>query len=87
MRDGARLSDNGYFVQSTVFANVTDDMAIVREEIFGPVQQIIKFKTLEEVTTIFVSQKYIMKPILVIRLFLERMMQDTDWLQLFSQRP
>lgn len=32
-----------------VFSNVTDDMKIAREEIFGPVQQIIKFKNIEEV--------------------------------------
>lgn len=49
MCGGGRHGDKGYFVQPTVFANVTDDMAIAKEEIFGPVQQIIKFKTLEEV--------------------------------------
>ncbi|XP_067627404.1 aldehyde dehydrogenase, mitochondrial [Eurosta solidaginis] len=39
----------GYFVQPTVFADVQDDMTIAREEIFGPVQQIIRFKNLDEV--------------------------------------
>lgn len=39
----------GYFIKPTVFSNVTDDMRIAKEEIFGPVQQIIKFKTMEEV--------------------------------------
>lgn len=39
----------GYFIQPTVFADVTDDMTICKEEIFGPVQQIIKFKKLDEV--------------------------------------
>ena len=33
----------------TVFSNVTDDMRIAKEEIFGPVQTILKFNTLEEV--------------------------------------
>lgn len=46
---GYRHGDKGYFVQSTVFSDVTDDMRIAKEEIFGPVQQIIKFKTLDEV--------------------------------------
>ncbi|XP_025424582.1 retinal dehydrogenase 1-like [Sipha flava] len=46
---GSKVGDTGYFVYSTVFSNVTDDMRIAREEIFGPVQQIIKFKTLDEV--------------------------------------
>ena len=32
-----------------MFADVQDDMKICREEIFGPVQAIQKFKTLEEV--------------------------------------
>ncbi|XP_049951814.1 aldehyde dehydrogenase 1A1-like [Schistocerca serialis cubense] len=46
---GERYGDKGYFVKPTVFSNVTDEMKIAREEIFGPVQSIIKFKTLEEV--------------------------------------
>ncbi|XP_042148367.1 aldehyde dehydrogenase, mitochondrial isoform X1 [Ixodes scapularis] len=40
---------NGFFVQPTVFSDVRDDMRIAQEEIFGPVQQILKFKTLDEV--------------------------------------
>ncbi|XP_072050599.1 aldehyde dehydrogenase 1A1-like [Amphiura filiformis] len=46
---GKRIGDKGYFVESTVFSDVTDDMRVAKEEIFGPVQQIIKFKTLDEV--------------------------------------
>lgn len=47
---GAKLpNSSGYFVQPTVFADVTDDMSIAREEIFGPVQSILKFETLDEV--------------------------------------
>lgn len=34
---GAREGDAGYFVRPTVFSNATADMAIMREEIFGPV--------------------------------------------------
>jgi len=49
MCGGSRSGDKGYFIQPTVFADVKDTMRIAREEIFGPVQQIIKFKTLEEV--------------------------------------
>lgn len=49
MCGGDRLGNIGYFIQPTVFADVTDDMRIAKEEIFGPVQQIIKFKTMEEV--------------------------------------
>jgi len=47
---GERVADSkGYFVKPTVFADVTDDMAIAKEEIFGPVQSILKFNTVEEV--------------------------------------
>jgi len=46
---GARHGEKGYFVQPTVFADVTDDMKICREEIFGPVMSIIKFKDEAEV--------------------------------------
>jgi aldehyde dehydrogenase (NAD+) len=46
---GERVGERGYFVQPTVFADVQDEMAIAREEIFGPVMSIIPFKTLNEV--------------------------------------
>lgn len=46
---GNRIGTEGYFVEPTVFTNVTDDMRIAKEEIFGPVQQIMKFKTMDEV--------------------------------------
>lgn len=45
---GGRLGDKGYFVQPTVFGDVTDDMKIAKEEIFGPVMQILKFSNLDE---------------------------------------
>ncbi|XP_058792224.1 aldehyde dehydrogenase 1A1-like [Phymastichus coffea] len=46
---GKRHGNIGYFVEPTVFTNVTDDMTIAKEEIFGPVQSIFKFETLDEV--------------------------------------
>uniref|UniRef100_A0A1D2ACJ9 Aldehyde dehydrogenase domain-containing protein n=1 Tax=Auxenochlorella protothecoides TaxID=3075 RepID=A0A1D2ACJ9_AUXPR len=45
---GERLGEEGYFLQPTVFVDVQDDMDIARDEIFGPVQIIFKYKTLEE---------------------------------------
>ena len=45
---GSRHGDKGYFLEPTIFSNVQDDMKIAREEIFGPVQSIIKFKTMDE---------------------------------------
>ncbi|XP_026321908.1 retinal dehydrogenase 1-like isoform X2 [Hyposmocoma kahamanoa] len=49
MTGGNRIGKTGYYVEPTVFADVKDDMTIAREEIFGPVQSILKFNTLEEV--------------------------------------
>ena len=41
--------DKGYFIEPTVFADVQANMRIAKEEIFGPVQSIFKFKDLDEV--------------------------------------
>ncbi|CAJ2664388.1 unnamed protein product [Trifolium pratense] len=46
---GGRLGSKGFFVQPTVFSNVQDDMLIAKDEIFGPVQTILKFKDIDEV--------------------------------------
>jgi len=46
---GKPVGDHGLFIEPTVFANVQDEMKIAREEIFGPVMSIIKFRNLDEV--------------------------------------
>jgi aldehyde dehydrogenase (NAD+) len=46
---GKRAGDRGYFIEPTVFAGVGDEMKIAREEIFGPVMSILKFRDLDEV--------------------------------------
>ncbi|KAG5337186.1 hypothetical protein C0989_010342, partial [Termitomyces sp. Mn162] len=46
---GARHGQEGYFIQPTIFTNVKPEMKIVKEEIFGPVGVVFKFKTEEEV--------------------------------------
>ncbi|MGI9439848.1 MAG: aldehyde dehydrogenase family protein [Parvibaculales bacterium] len=38
----------GYYVKPTVFANITNDMTIAREEVFGPVLSILKYKDEED---------------------------------------
>ena len=38
----------GYYVKPTIFANVTNDMTIAREEVFGPVLSILKYETEEQ---------------------------------------
>ncbi len=46
---GQRSGDRGYFIQPTVFDNVSDTMKIGREEIFGPVMNVLTFKDTDEV--------------------------------------
>ena len=46
---GKRVDRAGYFLEPTVFADVTDDMTIAREEIFGPVLSVLDFETEKEV--------------------------------------
>ncbi|NVO22554.1 aldehyde dehydrogenase family protein [Donghicola mangrovi] len=66
--EGARLAaggtgrpaglNRGYFVRPTVFADVTNDMTIAQQEIFGPVLSIIPFDTEEEAIAIANDSPY-----------------------------
>lgn len=54
-RDGATLltggkscGEKGYFIEPTIFTDVKEDMLIAKDEIFGPVMCLMKFKTIEE---------------------------------------
>ena len=44
--------EKGYYVKPTVFSDVTNDMTIAREEIFGPVLSILPYDTEEEAVQI-----------------------------------
>jgi betaine-aldehyde dehydrogenase len=46
---GKRLDMDGFYLEPTVFADVTDDMTIAREEIFGPVMAVLDFEDEAEV--------------------------------------
>lgn len=46
---GVRHGDKGYFVEPTIFNNVTDDMDIATDEIFGPVMSILSFNDMDEI--------------------------------------
>jgi aldehyde dehydrogenase (NAD+) len=46
---GDRFGNKGYYVQPTLFENVKDDMAIAKDEIFGPVMSVLKFKDTDEI--------------------------------------
>ncbi|WP_067680435.1 aldehyde dehydrogenase family protein [Nocardia miyunensis] len=50
--------DRGFYVKPTVFANVTNDMTIAREEIFGPVQSILGYADLDDAVAIANDTEY-----------------------------
>jgi len=49
---GGREGDRGYFVQPTILTNTTNDMKVVREEIFGPVVVAVPFDSQEDILPI-----------------------------------
>lgn len=66
-KDGAQLvfggervltETGGYFVQPTIFDGVTPDMALAREEVFGPVLAVISYASPEEAITIANDTEY-----------------------------
>lgn len=52
------VSERGYFVKPTVFSEVTPQMTIAREEIFGPVLSIIAYDTVDEAIAIANDSEY-----------------------------
>jgi betaine-aldehyde dehydrogenase len=48
---GKRVGNEGFYIEPAIFTDVTDDMTIAREEIFGPVLSVLDFDTEEEALT------------------------------------
>jgi aldehyde dehydrogenase (NAD+) len=46
---GKRFGDRGFYIEPTLFAGVKDEMSIAKDEIFGPVMSILKFKDVDEI--------------------------------------
>ncbi|MCC9608975.1 aldehyde dehydrogenase family protein [Blastopirellula sp. JC732] len=46
---GKRFGDKGFYVEPTLFADVTDDMKIATDEIFGPVMSVLRFKGQDDI--------------------------------------
>lgn len=46
---GERKGERGYFIKPTIFADVDENMQIVKDEIFGPIVTVSKFSTVDEV--------------------------------------
>ena len=55
---GARMEARGMYVEPTVVTGVTPDMAIAREEVFGPVLSVLTFKTPDEAIALANSTLY-----------------------------
>ncbi|KAH6778311.1 aldehyde dehydrogenase 2C4, partial [Perilla frutescens var. frutescens] len=55
---GKPLDRKGYYIEPTIFTNVTDDMSIANDEIFGPVMSVMKFESVEEVIKRANNTKY-----------------------------
>ncbi|EJS43972.1 ald5p [Saccharomyces arboricola H-6] len=55
---GVRHGNKGYFFKPTVFADVKEDMRIVREEVFGPIVTVSKFSTVDEVIAMANDSQY-----------------------------
>ncbi len=48
---GGGSSEKGYFVEPTIFSDVSDDMRIAKEEIFGPVVVAMPYNDMDEIIT------------------------------------
>jgi aldehyde dehydrogenase (NAD+) len=55
---GKKINGKGFFFQPTVFTDVTSDMRIAQEEIFGPVLSTITVKNLDEAIDVMNSIEY-----------------------------
>ncbi|XP_018495387.1 retinal dehydrogenase 1-like [Galendromus occidentalis] len=97
-KEGARLLCGGgkipgpsdLYVQPTVFADVTDNMRIAKEEIFGPVQQILKYKTLDEAieranqTHYGLAAGIVSKNVDTIQKFAQNILAGTVWVNTYA---
>ncbi|MHC5542076.1 aldehyde dehydrogenase family protein [Singulisphaera rosea] len=86
---GERVGDQGFFVEPTIFDNVKDDMAIAREEIFGPVVSVLPFGQVDEVirrandTTYGLAAAIWTKDIDKAHLFAKKVKAGTVWVNCY----
>ena len=55
---GEKKGEKGYFIKPTIFADVKEDMRIVKEEIFGPIVSVSKFSSVDEVIAMANDSEY-----------------------------
>ncbi|KAL5329614.1 hypothetical protein ACEPPN_003129 [Leptodophora sp. 'Broadleaf-Isolate-01'] len=58
LHGGKVIESNGNYLENTAFVNVTRDMSLMRDEIFGPVAAIAKFKTEDEAISLANDSEY-----------------------------
>lgn len=86
---GERFGDRGFYVAPTIFDDVKDDMAIARDEIFGPVVSVLPFRDLDEVVPRANDTKYGLaaavwtKNIDKAHLFAEKVKAGTVWVNCY----
>jgi aldehyde dehydrogenase (NAD+) len=86
---GGRVGEKGYFVAPTIFDDVKDDMAIARDEIFGPVVSVLPFDQVEEVvdrankTTYGLAAAVWTKDIDKAHLFAKKVKAGTVWVNCY----
>ena len=86
---GRRVGDKGFFVAPTIFDNVKDDMAIARDEIFGPVVSVLPFDGIDQVverandTTYGLAAAVWTKDIDKAHLFAKRVKAGTVWVNCY----
>jgi aldehyde dehydrogenase (NAD+) len=86
---GRRHGKKGFFVEPTVFDNVKDDMAIAKDEIFGPVVSVLPFSSVDEVverankTTYGLAAAVWTKDINKAHLFAQKVKAGTVWVNCY----
>jgi aldehyde dehydrogenase (NAD+) len=86
---GARHGERGFFIEPTIFDNVKDDMAIARDEIFGPVVSVLPFQKVDELvqrandTTYGLAAAVWTKDIDKAHLFAKRVKAGTVWVNCY----
>jgi betaine-aldehyde dehydrogenase len=91
---GSRDTDwSGFFVKPTIFADVTDDMTIAQEEIFGPVASILDFDGEDEVikrsnsTTFGLAAGVFTNDLRRAHRVVSQLEAGTCWINTFNQTP
>lgn len=90
---GKRAAREGFFVEPTVFAGVTDDMTIAREEIFGPVLSVLSFRGEDEAvarandTPYGLSAGVFTRDILRAHRVVARLEAGTTWINTYNLTP